>query len=234
MSKAVFTLIKNDDRLFFNDGEKCVLLDTGFIRDPLGKSNSVSADGKIGPFSVDTMPKEFFKDFINLEMSDGESVTAVFNPMDGYNCILEGETIAITDEETEVVETDHFFNFLEENFSILEGKINGVPCRMLFDSGARMTMFGERALVGEKVRSYCEWMAMIRKHEELEVFNLELEFPDGFKYHGEGALVENPLYRSQGAMLGIKAMLGIDIFNTFDMVITAKGSSKGIGLKKKS
>lgn len=55
MGKVSFEIVKHDDRLFFNDGEKYVLFDTGFISNPFGR-NSASVNGKIGPFAVNTMP----------------------------------------------------------------------------------------------------------------------------------------------------------------------------------
>ena len=84
--KAIYDIIRKDDRIFFNDGEKYVLFDTGFVGNPFGK-NSVSVNGKIGDIAVNTMPQEFFDSFINLKMDDGKTVDAVFNPMDGFNCI---------------------------------------------------------------------------------------------------------------------------------------------------
>ncbi len=47
MSKVSFEIIRHEERLFFNDGEKYVLFDTGFIDNPFGK-NSASVNGKIG------------------------------------------------------------------------------------------------------------------------------------------------------------------------------------------
>ena len=62
----------------------------------------------------------------------------------------------------------------------------------------------------------------------VDVFKLDLTFPNGFKSTGEGASVEDPAYT-----MNIRAMLGIDIFNFCDMAIIAKGKKQGIALYRK-
>ncbi len=231
MSKVNFEIVKKDERLFFYDGTQYVLFDSGFVRG-MGK-NSISTSGKIGPFYVDVMGDAFFNSFINIEMEDGKKVTAILNPMDGYNCILKGNTLTVSDEEMELPQHEYAFKFIDSHLPLIEGSINGEKCRLFFDSGARMTMIGERPHGAEKVRSYKEWMAMLQKYEELEVYKLTLEFPNNFKYEGEGALVEDEQYHAAARMMQIKAMMGIDIFNHYDMVIISKGEKRGIYLMKK-
>ena len=225
MGKVSFEIIKHEDRLFFNDGEKYVLFDTGFIDNPFGK-NSASANGKIGPFSVKTKASVFFRQFINMEIN-GCAVTAVFNPMDGFDCLRAGNTLTISDEQIPV-QGKHFFEFADDNLPILEGSLNGKSCRFFFDSGARMTMIGEPQ--SEKIRTYNEWLAMAQRHADLDVYKVRLEFPCGFKYDGEGALVTHTLYLQAAAFMNIRAMLGIDIFNYFDMAILVKGAKRGVVL----
>ena len=225
MGKVSFEIIKHEDRLFFNDGEKYVLFDTGFIDNPFGK-NSASVNGKIGPFSVKTKASVFFRQFINMEIN-GCAVTAVFNPMDGFDCLLAGNTLIISDEQIPV-QGKHFFEFADDNLPILEGSLNGTSCRFFFDSGARMTMIGEPQ--SEKVRTYTEWLAMAQRYADLDVYKVRLEFPCGFKYDGEGALVTDTLYLQAAAFMNIRAMLGIDIFNEFDMAILVKGAKRGVVL----
>ena len=96
-----------------------------------------------------------------------------------------------------------------------------------------MTIFGERSLAAEKIRTYKEWMALKHQYADLDVFKLNLAFPNGFNYCGEGALVEDPDYTMAANMMDIRAMLGIDIFNLYDMAIITKGEKRGIGLYKK-
>jgi hypothetical protein len=96
-----------------------------------------------------------------------------------------------------------------------------------------MTMFGERSLAAEKIRTYKEWMALKHQYADLDVFKLDLAFPNGFNYCGEGALVEDPDYTMAANMMDIRAMLGIDIFNFYDMAIITKGERRGIELYKK-
>ena len=225
MGKVSFEIVKHEDRLFFNDGEKYVLFDTGFISNPFGR-NSASVNGKIGPFSVKTMPSVFFRQFINMEIN-GCAVTAVFNPMDGFDCLLAGNTLTISDEEI-TAQGRYFLEFADDNLPILEGSLNGKSCRFFFDSGARMTMIGEPQ--SEKIRTYTEWMAMAQRHADLDVYKVRLEFPCGFKYDGEGALVTHTLYQQAAAFMNIRAMLGIDIFNEFDMAILVKGAKRGVVL----
>ena len=225
MGKVSFEIVKHEDRLFFNDGEKYVLFDTGFISNPFGK-NSASVNGKIGPFSVKTKASVFFRQFINMEIN-GCAVTAVFNPMDGFDCLLAGNTLTISDEEI-TAQGRYFLEFADAGLPILEGRINGKSCRFFFDSGARMTMIGEPQ--SEKIRTYTEWLAMAQCHADLDVYKVRLEFPCGFKYDGEGALVTHTLYQQAARGMGIKAMLGIDIFNEFDMAILVKGAKRGVVL----
>ena len=231
--KKIYDIIKKDDRIFFNDGEKYVLLDTGFVGNPFGK-NSVSVNGKIGDIVANTMPKHFFESFINLRMEDGKSVDAVFNPMDGFNCWLKCGLLTIGDEEAEYDSSiEYFFEFTDSKLPIINGRINEQDCRFFFDSGARMTMFGERSLTSEKLRTYREWMALKRQYANLEVFKLDLAFPNGFNYCGEGALVEDSDYTMAANMMDIRAMLGMDIYNFYDIAIITKGEKRGIGLYKK-
>lgn len=231
--KVIYDIIKKDDRIFFFDGEKYVLFDTGFVGNPFGK-NSASVNGKIGDITVNTMPQHFFESFINLKMDDGRSVTAVFNPMDGFNCWLKCGLLTVSDQPIEIDgPADYFFEFADTKLPIVEGCINGTTCRFFFDSGARMTMFGERALASEKIRTYREWMALKRQYANLDVFKLDLTFPNGFKFSGEGALVEDPAYTMAAQMMNIRAMLGIDIFNFCDMAIITKGEKQGIALYRK-
>ena len=95
-------------------------------------------------------------------------------------------------------------------------------------------MFGERTFAVEKIRTYTEYMAMLGIYDELDVFKLQLAFPNGFSYEGEGALVERFEYQAAARGMGIDAMLGIDIFNSCDLFIAAKGVKRGIALLKKS
>lgn len=224
--KESYKIIKNDDRLFFSDGEKYVLFDSGFV------NGSVSVNGKIGPFNAQTVAEKFMDSFINLKMPDGKNVTAVFNPMDGYNCLLQGDTIIITDEEMVLDNCKYFFPFIDKHLPLIEGSINGQNCRFFFDSGARMTMFGEKAHAVEKIKTYTEWLAMKHSFADLDVFKLNLTFPNGFEYQGEGALVTDRAYLMAAQMMNIKAMLGIDIFRHYDMAVFSKGK-RGIGLLEK-
>lgn len=230
--KAIYDTIKKDDRIFFNDGTKYVLFDTGFCASPSG-INSISADGMIGPFKVNTVPADIISAFTHLKMSDNSPITAVFNPADGFNCLLAGDTLTVCDGDIPV-EGKYFFPFTDNNLPIIEGNINGSCGHFLFDSGARWTMFGYRSDAAEKIGTYTEWMAMKRQYSELELFKLDLAFPNGFTFQGKGALVTDPDYLMHAQTMGIRAMLGIDIFDHYDMAIITKGNKRGITLIEKS
>jgi len=228
MSKFTYPTYKIADRIIFNADGTYVLLDTGF-------PHSIAVNGKIGPFRVGRKAKEFFDNFINLDLPDGSKVTAILSPMDGYNCYLTPDGITISDEAEDIPEHDFFLPFIEEMLPIVEGTMNGSKIRFFFDSGARMTMFGEPELAGGKpaTGSYREWMAMLHKFADLQTYDATLDFPCGLHYEGKGALVNDIEYKMVSIMMGIRAMLGIDIFNTYDVYISATNRQRGIALRKR-
>ena len=233
MSKVTYEIIKKENRLFFHDGKQYVLFDSGFVAHL--KKNSASVSGMIGPFSTNVMPQIFFSEFINLTMDDGETVTAVLNPMDGYNCLLEGNKITITDEEIDCPKYEYFFEFAHSSLPLIEGSIDGRSGHFFFDSGARMTMFCNREFASSKpLRSYREWLAMLRRYEELSVFSVELAFPNGFSRSGEGAFVTAPQYAEMENFMDVIAVLGIDIFQQYDLVFAVNSKRRGIALIEKA
>ena len=155
--------------------------------------------------------------------------------MSGYNCLLQGNTLVISDEKLDpAAEAVCFWEFADSYLPIINGRIGGRACRLFFDSGARMTMFGECELASSpEIRSYREWMAMLHKYSDLPVYKVELEFSDGFKYSGEGALVNEPAYLSAARNMNIRAMLGIDIFEKYDLYIETRVAKRGIYLLEK-
>ena len=235
MSKVTYPIIKVAERVFFNDGGKYVLLDTGC---PM----SIAIDGKIGPFAVNAESEKFIDDFINLTMPDGSKVRAILSPMSGYNCLLTQTSVTVTDGQEALPEHDYFLPFVEtahpwmrEKLPIVEGAMNGTPIRFFFDSGARMTMFGETELTGGRpaVGSYTEWMGMLHKHETLSVYDMALDFPCGLHFEGKSAFVPDTQYRQAGMAMGFRAMLGIDLLNDYDLYISTANHQRGIALKKR-
>ncbi len=229
MSKVTYPIVKINDRIFFNADGTYVLLDTGFL------SRSVSVNGKIGPFNVGMRSKVFLDSFINLTAPDGSNITAILSPMDGYNCRLTQDGITITDEEEAIPEHDYFLPFVGGLLPIVEGTMNGTSIRFLFDSGARMTMFGEEALAGGKsmTGSCTEWLAMLQQNATLPVYDVALDFPCGLHYNGKGALVQKQKYLMDGQMMGFRAMLGIDIFNEYDVYISTANDKRGLALSRR-
>ena len=228
MSKVTYPIVKINDRIVFNADGTYVLLDTGF-------PHSVSFNSKIGPFNVGMQSKVFFNSFINLKAPDGSKVTAILSPMDGYNCHLTQDSVTITDEGESIPEHDYFLPFVGGSLPIVKGMINGTSIRFFFDSGARMTMFGEEALAGGKpmIGSYTEWLAMLHRNATLPVYDVALEFPCGLLYNGKGALVQDREYLMAGQMMGIRAMLGIDIVNEYDVYISTANDKRGIALSQR-
>ena len=226
MSEVSYRIVRKDERLFFHDGAKYVLFDTGFFRGP--GNNSAAVDGRIGPFEVGTMPERFFAGFVNFKMDDGEGVSAVFNPMDGCDCLLAGDTLTISDEEIAPPDHEYAFAFADPVLPVIEGAVNGRHCRLFFDSGARMTMLFERPPAAERIGTYTEWMALKGTYAELQVFEIGLSFPNGFEYRGRGALVDDPTYRMAVAGMNIGAMLGLDLIAGRDVLIAARGKKRGI------
>ena len=229
MSKVTYPIVKINDRIFFNADGTYVLLDTGFL------SRSVSVNGKIGPFNVGMRSKVFLDSFIKLTAPDGSNITAILSPMDGYNCRLTQDGITITDEEEAIPEHDYFLPFVGGLLPIVEGTMNGTSIRFLFDSGARMTMFGEEALAGGKsmTGSCTEWLAMLHQNATLPVYDVELDFPCGLHYNGKGALVQKQKYLMDGQMMGFRAMLGIDIFKEYDVYISTANDKRGLALSRR-
>ncbi|MBR2871870.1 MAG: hypothetical protein IKB99_00105 [Lentisphaeria bacterium] len=229
MSRIFCEPVKKDDRIFFKDDSKYILFDTGFFGSP--GCNSAASDGTIGPFKVNSMPQHFFDGFINMKMDDGEKVSAVFNPMDGYNCLLAPNTLMISDEDEEILDYKYFFPFIDPFLPIIRGKLNGEEGRIFFDSGARHTMFTEPRFATEKVGCYTEWMAMKHTYSELDTYKVVFENSDNtLKYEGTGAFVDDISYRMMSRQMNIMAMMGIDIFKRYQLFIVAKGQKRGLYL----
>ena len=228
MSKVTYPILKVNDRIVFNADGVYALLDTGF-------PNSIAVNGKIGPFTVGAVPKAFFDSSIRLTTPDGAGVMAILSPNDGYNCLLTQDGITITDEDEDIPQHDFFLPFVEKQLPIVEGTVNGKQCRLFFDSGARMTMFGEESLAGGKpsTGSYTEWMAMIHQNQTLPVYEMALDFPCGLHYDGKGALFNAKQYQMAGQCMGIHAMLGIDLFCQYDLYFSMTNSHRGIALVKR-
>jgi hypothetical protein len=96
-------------------------------------------------------------------------------------------------------------------------------------------MFGEEALAGGKpsTGSYTEWLAMLQQNQTLPVYDVTLDFPCGLHYDGKGALVQRQEYLMASQMMGIRAMLGIDVFNEYDVYISTANDKRGIALSRR-
>ena len=99
MSKVTYEIIEKNDRLFFHDGKKYVLFDSGFTMQP--KKSSASVDGTIGPFSANVMPQSFFSSFRML-FAGQANVSDIAGPVgaveivgDEYDSAKEEGTLAV-------------------------------------------------------------------------------------------------------------------------------------------
>ena len=81
--------------------------------------------------------------------------------------------------------------------------------------------------------SYTEWLAMLRQNATLPVYDVALDFPCGLHYKGKGALVQRQEYLMASQRMGIRAMLGIDIFNEYDVYISTANNKRGIALSRR-
>ena len=88
MSKVTYKLEKVDGRFYLNVGAKYSLVDTGYGR-------SVSVDGKIGPFTVIRRDKEKLHAFNPTFMPDGQKIGAILWPLDGFSCLMKGDSVTI-------------------------------------------------------------------------------------------------------------------------------------------
>ena len=95
MSKVTYKLEKVDGRFYFNDGTKYALIDTGYGR-------SVSIDGEIGPFKVSHCDKDNLHAFNPTFMRDGQKIGAMLYPLDGFSCLMKGDSVTIDDDAREL------------------------------------------------------------------------------------------------------------------------------------
>jgi hypothetical protein len=74
---------------------------------------------------------------------------------------------------------------------------------------------------------------MLRQNATLPVYDVALDFPCGLHYNGKGALVQRQEYLMASQRMGIRAMLGIDIFNEYDVYISTANDKRGIALSRR-
>ena len=226
MSKATYTLEKVDGRFYFNDGAKYALIDTGYGR-------SVSIDGKIGPFAVGHCDERQLRSFNPTIMPDGQKVGAILCPLDGFSCLMKGDSVTIDDDARELPEHEWFLPFAMQGQPWLECKVDGKTKLLFFDSGMRLPALDDDSLVKgkEKLGENLEWIAPLRGLAEVPYYKATFEFPCGFRF--DGHLEHDRLHAYIGNILAgtpLQGFLGIEFFNQFDLFISAMNRKSGLAV----
>ena len=223
MTKVSYKLEKVDGRYYFNDGIKYALIDTGYGR-------SVSYDGTIGPFKVGTCNLKDLQDFNPTFMHDGQKIGAIICPLNGFSCLLKGDTVTIDDDARELPEHEYFLPFVGMA-SHIECNVDGKKKLLFFDSGMRLPVLGDNSLFEgkEKLGVIAEWIGPLHGLAEAPYYNATFDFPCGFHFDGHmehdyiHALVQSP---SGG-------FLGIEFFNQYDLFISAINGKRGLAIIKR-
>ena len=226
MSKAMYKLEKVDGRFYFNDGAKYALIDTGYGR-------SVSIDGEIGPFKVGRCDKDGLRSFNPTIMHDGQKIGAILCPLDGFCCLMKGDSVIIDDDARELPEHEWFLPFAMPGLPWLECKVDGKTKLLFFDSGMRLPALDDDSLlVGkEKQGINLEWIGPLRGLAEVPYYKATFDFPCGF--HFDGHLEHDHLHAFIGDILAgtpLQGFLGIEFFNRYDLFISAINGKSGLAI----
>ncbi len=226
MTQVTFKLKKVDDRYYFNDGEKYVLIDTGYGR-------TVSYNGKIGPYHVDTQDTEEMWRFNPTFMHDGTQIGGFLCPLNGYSCLLKGDSVTIDDNAQELPEHEWFIPFVPGRAPHVQCKVDGKQKELFFDSGMRLPVLCDNSLVKgkKKLGNITEWIAPLpfRGLAEAPFYTASFDFTCGFHFDGHfeyDAL--NFVAKWQG-----DGFLGIEFFTQYDLFISAIPGKGGIAVIKR-
>lgn len=229
MAKATYKLEIVDGRCYFNDGAKHVLIDTGYGR-------SVSCDGTIGPFKVGCSNIDKLQFFNPTFMHDGQKIGAILYPLDGFNCLLKGDTVTIDDDAKELPDHEWFLPFVGGQ-PLLECAVDGRKKLLYFDSGMRLPVLDDDALVAgkETLGVIAEWIGPMHGLAEAPYYEASFDFPCGFHFDGH---LEHDYLHAYVSLLssgtGVKGFLGIEFFNQYDLFISAIKGKSGLAIIKRS
>ena len=226
MSKATYKLEKVDGRFYFNDGAKYALIDTGL-------GHSVSIDGEIGPFKVSRCDEDGLRAFNPTIMHDGQKIGAILWPLDGFSCLMKGDSVTIDDDARELPEHEWFLPFAMPGQPYLECKVDGKRKLLFFDSGMRLPALDDDSLVvgKEKLGEILEWIGPLHGLAEVPYYKATFDFPCGF--HFDGHLEHDHLhayiniFRQRHSLDGF---LGIEFFNRHDLFISAIKGKSGLAI----
>ena len=224
MTKITYKLDKVDGRCYFNDGAKWILIDTGYTR-------TVSYDGKIGPFSVGTETLEEMRSFNPTFMHDGQKIGGFLRPLDGYSCLLKGDSVTIDDNAKELPEHAWFIPFIIPGSAMLECKVDGKHKTLYFDSGMRLPVLSDNSLVKgkEKLGVIVEWIAPMSGLAEAPYYTAAFDFQCGFHFDGH---FEHDYLDAVAQWTG-DGFLGIEFFNQYDLFISAIPGKSGLAIIKR-
>lgn len=224
MTKVTYKLEKVDGRYYFNDGEKYVLVDTGYGR-------TVSYNGKIGPYRVGTQDLGGMRSFNPTFMRDGTQIGGFLCPLNGYSCLLKGDTVTIDDNAQELPEHEWFIPFVPGRGPHVLCKVDGKQKDLFFDSGMRLPVLGDHSLVKgkEKLGDITEWIGPLHGLAEAPFYAASFDFPCGFHFDGHfefDSLNAVASWQDDG-------FLGIEFFTQYDLFISAIPGKEGIAIIKR-
>ena len=238
MTKVTYKMTEHDGRYYFNDGTGYFLIDTGF------GYQSISRDGKIGPFDVRKGDRLIgwvtLDDFMGPSRPNGEKVKGVLAPMEGYSVLLRGDnTVTIDNDAQELPAHETFIPFADPHAPIIEGKCNGKPMRFFFDSGMRMAVLDDKILMDGKPRlgTVSEWIGLVLFQVDAPYYSAEYEFADGFRFDGHGEFdYSDTFLRSIRERNGnaFDAFFGIEFFKLYDLFISLIPKKRGLALLKRA
>ena len=228
MSRVTYNIEKVDGRCYFNDGTKYVLIDTGYGR-------SVADRGMIGPFNVNNCDIKQLQSFNPTIMHDGQKIGAILYPLDGFSCLLKGDTVTIDDNAIELPEHEWFLPFIGGS-PLLECNVDGKKKLLYFDSGMRLPVLDDDSLVEgkEKLGVITEWIAIVQGLAEAPYYHATFDFPCGF--HFDGHMEHDYLHAYISHLFGnprVNGCLGIEFFNEYDLFISAIKGKSGLAIIKR-
>ena len=226
MSKVTYKLEKVDGRFYFNDGTKYALIDTGYGR-------SVSIDGEIGPFKVSHCDKDNLHAFNPTFMRDGQRIGAILCPLDGFSCLMKGDSVTIDDDARELPGHEWFLPFAVPGLPLLECKVDGKTKRLFFDSGMRLPVLDDDSLVvgKEKLGTILEWIGPLGGLAEAPYYKATFDFPCGFRF--DGHLEHDCLHMFIEMIrksIPLDGFLGIEFFKRHDLFISAIKGKSGLAI----
>ena len=224
MTKITYKTEIVDGRCYFNDGDKYVLVDTGY-----GKT--VAIDGHIGEFKALKCDKDGLQSFNPTLMPNGKKIGGIICPMNGYNAMIRKDTVTIDDESTELPACEWFIPFESPFASIIHCKVEGSDKILFFDSGMKYAVIDDNSLIigKDKKESILEWIGMEKALAEVPYYNGTLEFPCGFRH--EGVIEHDCIHFYVSQWKGIQGFLGLlCFFDQFDVYISTVGKKRGLAL----